>query len=232
VTNVNHDQPDELAGASAVPIRTQIDAVLARATQIEEKRDAMISAIGHRDVSAVEWEANNTAQQGLAAAAVGVLRELVTLVDRGDVAALGQNREPVPELIVMVWDGGRGRDEEVHVEGRTPPLARNYVEANFHLQPGQAFTVCPRCYAVNAEVYEISRGERWDNLELHPTGQPASRVTHCDGEPTYVPNPLAGLPMFRTWSDRDGGDFHTDRHQCEECGGEVVLPNWLEVSWS
>ncbi|MFE6508053.1 hypothetical protein ACFVBP_10315 [Nocardioides sp. NPDC057764] len=193
-------------------IRTRIQDVLTEAAKIDE---AWVRADqeGGGCPSPKAWENDDDARRALSYDAIGVLRDLLTLVDKGEPLDLAT---PAGELIFMVWDS-----EEP------------YEDSDLLLDPGEIYTVCPSCHTVGGEIAELDRAERWNRAELAVQPDLISNYGPQGGEWKYlgeIPNPLAGLPLLAIL--QGDGDFHTTGHACGACETEVSLPDWVESTWS
>lgn len=193
-------------------LRTRIQEVLDRADDVDATwAKANDKAEGCPTVKACQ--ADDDARRSLSEDAVEILRCLLRVADSGDDLNLA---EADPELIIMQWDGG---EEE---EG--------YEDEDLYLDDGETYTVCPRCLAVNAEIFEIDESVRWNRTAL--VEQPDETWVHDPAAVEFVmgPNPLAGLPMFDV--HQGDGNYDTTGHACGACRCGVELPEWLESTWS
>lgn len=215
--------------ASPALMRPAIEEVLAQADAIDAAWAEIIRETGdHPPIKA--WEADDDARRDLAAAAVAVLRDLMTRVDDGLPVLLAGPRPPDPELIVMVCSELDGDDEEEYVVEYPSPYGRQYDEAVF-LQIGDVFTVCPHCERVNGGVIEVDRAVRW-NTGLLGDPQPEShQIRLADGSWVTQPNPLAGVPTIDI-AQQTRGDAETDYFMCGACETAIELPDFIEVNWS
>lgn len=203
----------------------RIEDVLARAEQIDASWAEVVAEVGESQCPpAKAWEADDDVRRDLAFTATGVLREVLALVAAGeDITAV--LRPEAPDLIVMECPDGA---VEYVIEYPSPYGSRYDVAV--YLQPGEIFTVCPRCGHVNAGVTEVDRAERRNRGTFE--FEPETHLVMRDAEQVYEPNPLAGLPVLAVSQTSTGGDFHTERFQCSACDGEVMLPEWIKVDWS